>query len=148
MPIVTGALEKSGAVIDLLIGVGRIRQSELLGLGQPIPQPIAVRALIDTGATISGFTASLFADLNLTEVGKTTIYTPSTPANAPFRSSIYRVSLSIVAEGRIHPFPESNVIASEGWGDDENLQGLIGCDLLAHCNFIYLGPTRRFTLAF
>ena len=60
MPILTGSLDASGAVIEILIGVDRIRKSELLALGKPI----------------------------------------------------------------------------------------FGGDLLAHCNFLYLGPERTFTLAF
>ena len=39
-------------------------------------------------------------------------------------------------------------MSADCWHEDEGMEALIGRDILDHCFFQYLGPDRRFTLAF
>jgi hypothetical protein len=44
--------------------------------------------------------------------------------------------------------PTLQVIASDDFQPDEEVQGIIGRDVLDHCVFQYLGPEQKFTLSF
>jgi hypothetical protein len=112
----------------------------------PIPHPVHVRALIDTGADVSGFGARVFAELGLTPISKIELYTPSTPSTCPHMADVFDVSLSVVAEGRVCPFPVSRVVAADGWQPNEGIEALIGRDILDRCFFQYRGQDRAFTL--
>jgi hypothetical protein len=148
MPLLTGPLLSAGAVIDVLIGVSRPRRALLVKHQFPVPAPVHVRALIDTGASVSGFAPRVFTGLDLTPVGQIAILTPSTAPDAPHQSDLYDVSLSLVADGTPHSFPDSRVMAADCWHPDEGIEALIGRDILDRCFFQYMGPDRRFTLAF
>jgi hypothetical protein len=46
------------------------------------------------------------------------------------------------------PFRDFNVLATDCWHPDEGIEALIGRDILDLCFFQYMGPDRRFTVAF
>ena len=148
MPLLTGPLTPGGAIIDVLVGVSRPRRALLVKHQFRVPAPVHVRALIDTGASVSGFAPRVFAALDLTPVGRIAILTPSTPADAPHESDLFDVSLALVADGGTHPFPDTRVMSADCWHPDEGVEALIGRDILDHCFFQYMGVDRRFTLAF
>lgn len=148
MPIITGPITPQGAVIDVLVGVpGTVRRS-LQAAGSPIPPAVPVRAVIDTGAGITGFSTRVFQSLGLVASGTIPIYTPSTPVALPFSAARYELSLAFVAGGVEHAFGEAFVIASDGFNPVEQIDGLIGRDVLDHCSFEYWGPSRAFQFAF
>jgi hypothetical protein len=148
MPYLTGRILPGGAIIDVFVGVGKRRESLLLKHGFAVPEPVHVRVLIDTGASVSGFAPRVFQALDLTPVAKNPVLTPSTPAHQPHLGDFYDVWLSIVAEGTSHPFLDSRVMAADCWLPGEGIEGLIGRDILDHCFFQYVGKDRTFTLAF
>jgi hypothetical protein len=90
----------------------------------------------------------VFVSLDLTPVGQVSILTPSTPSNAPPEADLFDVSLSLVAGGVTNPFPDTRVMAADCWHPDEGIEALLGRDILDRCFFRYMGPDRRFTLAF
>ena len=51
MPHLTLQVSANGPVVDLLIGVSKPLADVLQKNGKPIPQPIQIRGLIDTGAS-------------------------------------------------------------------------------------------------
>jgi hypothetical protein len=148
MPLITGPIGNHGAVIDVMVGVRRSRQRLLAKHQLPIPDPVHVRALLDTGASLSGFHPRVFSGLDLTPTGRIAVLTTSTPIDVPFESDVYWVSLSLVANGQLHPFPDSQVMNADCWLPDEGIEALIGRDILDRCFFQYMGLDRRFTLAF
>lgn len=101
MPIVTGRITPRGAVIDVLVGVSVPRRRVLDRLGLPVPTPRHVRAMIDTGADVSGFAPRLFTALELKPIDQIALYTPSTPPNCPHLADVFDVSLSVVAGGAV-----------------------------------------------
>jgi len=148
MPILSGSITPRGAVIDVLVGVSDPRRQILVKHGFPVPAPLHVRALIDTGADVSGFAPRLFTALGLTPVDQIALYTPSTPPNCPHMADVFDVSLSVVAGGSPCVMPISSVFAADGWLPEEGIEALIGRDILDSCFFQYMGPDRTFTLAF
>ncbi len=149
MPLLTGIITRSGAVIDSLIGVTDTRRELLTRNGFPVPPPVAVRALIDTGASVSGCSAAVFQRLDIRPVEQIHILTPSTSSDSPHPCGLYRVSWSLVAGGKVHPFAISlDVIVADGFHPTEGIDALIGRDILARCAFEYWGPDDRFQFSF
>lgn len=148
MPLISGRIDRHGAVVDVLVGVSGPRQRMLRRHGFPIPQPIPVRAMIDTGSFVTGFAPRVFRSLGIGSVGTLAVFTPSTSPDAPHPAEAFDVTLSVVANGAAHPFTTARVIAADCWLPDEGVEGLVGRDLLDHCGFQYWGPERTFTLAF
>src|SRR4051794_39241617 len=101
--VITGPITAAGPVIELLVGVSEPRRRVMERNGFQVPEPVPVRALIDTGSAVTGFTASIFAALGLTPVGNIPISTPSTPVGSPHSADEYLVSFQVVANGIPHP---------------------------------------------
>ncbi len=148
MPYVTGPIGPGGAVVDVLIGVPGVRASLLRKSNFPVPAAVPVRALIDTGASLSGFAPRVFRALDLRPLDQIEIYTPSTRPGSPYACDRYLVGLALVAGGRSHPFPDLHVIETDCWLPDEGIEALIGRDILSRCNFWYVGIEDTFNLSF
>ncbi|AWM41111.1 hypothetical protein GobsT_02810 [Gemmata obscuriglobus] len=148
MPYVSGALTDGWAIVDVRVAVSDRRRVLLERNGFPVPAPVFVRALLDTGASISGFAPRVFRALDLAPVSTLEVVTPSTPAHAPHASDIYDVSLALVANGSAHPLADMRVMAADCWHADEGLEALLGVDVLSRCFFQLLGPERQFVCAF
>lgn len=148
MPYLTGPIGPEGAVIDVLVGVPTVRAELLRKNNFPVPTAVPVRALVDTGASISGFAPRVFRELDLRPLDQTSIYTPSTQPGSPHPCNQYLVALAFVAGGRHHPFPETHVIETDCWPSEEGIEALIGRDILNWCNFWYVGIERTFNISF
>lgn len=148
MPIVSGPLTGDWAIVDVLVSASRRRQGLLRRNGFPVPEPVHVRALLDTGSTMSGFAPRLFAALDLTPVSTVGVVTPSTPAHAPHATDLYDVSFALVANGAAHPFGDVRVTAADCWHPDEGIEALLGMDVLGRCTFQLFGRERCFACAF
>lgn len=148
MPSVSGPLTHGWAIVDVVVGVSRSRRELLLKHTFAAPPPVYVRALLDTGASISGFSPRVFRDLDLTPVAKLGVITPSTPAHTPHECDLYDVALSLVAGGAAYPFPDTQVMAADCWLPDEGIEALVGMDILSRGFFQLMGPERQFVFAF
>ncbi len=149
MPIITGSITRHGAVVDSFIGVTTTRRGLLTRNGFTVPPPLPIRALIDTGASVSGCSPKVFERLDLRPVTDIHILTPSTKPDAPHLCGLYRVSWSLVAEGTVHLFaPALDVIVADGFHPDEGIDALIGRDILSRCAFQYWGTSSQFLFSF
>lgn len=148
MPSITGVIDDHGAVISVLVSVPTIRRELLQRLGMAVPSTVAVRAQIDTGSHVTGFSRQVFTALGLTPFGRTPLRTPSTRPDEPFYADQYEVALSFVSGVDQYPFPTVRAIASDDFQQGEEVEAIIGRDILNRCNFQYLGTARRFDLFF
>lgn len=96
MPHFTLQNSPQGPVLNALVGVSIARQNALTSSGQPIPAPQIIRALVDTGASITSIDPSVLTALNLTPTGSTLIHTPST-GNQPAPADLFDIGLAIAA---------------------------------------------------
>lgn len=78
MPYLSGPFTRGGAVLDVLVGVPTARAALLRRHSFPVPEPLPVRALIDTGSSVSGFAPRVFSALDLTRFDQIKVLTPST----------------------------------------------------------------------
>ena len=131
-----------------MIGVGRMRKSVLTRQNFPVPALVHISAVIDTGASISGFDPRVFVELEIPPVDVIPVWTPSTPPEKPHECELFDISLSLVAGGQLHPFPDLVVMNADCWLPNEGIEALLGRDILDRCHFSYDGPSRTFTLAF
>jgi hypothetical protein len=148
VPILNGSVhELAGPTTDLLIGVSQARREALERGGFTVPKRERVRALIDTGAGVSGVDLSILLQLDLRAISQRKIYTASTPADQPHTCDEYDVSLFLpFQEGEL--YLSSVLVIATPFVAQERAAALIGRDVLSHCHFTYNGTTRTFSLAF
>ncbi len=147
MSLVNGELSEHGAVIDVFVGVSHSHRAALKRGGLAPPKAVAVRARLDTGSFITGFTTALFAQLGLRPIRVIQIRTPSTSPDRPCDAPVFDVVLTLVSG--TNPITLSvQAIASDDFDRDGDVHGIIGRDSLDRCNLTWLGPDRRFSLAY
>jgi hypothetical protein len=118
----------------------------LLSAGQPIPTPVGVRALLDTGTDVTCVAPRVFNQLRLTSMGSVSTQTVCSSINA----DLFEVSLSIPAPpGKAGPMlVREQLVVMELINAPQNCEALIGMDILAECLLILDGPGRQFTIGF
>jgi hypothetical protein len=135
-------------MVDLLIGVSGRRGQVLRQRHLAVPDLVPLRVLIDTGATVSGFSPRVFDSLGLEPVTRQGVITPANTPEDLHPAYFYDVAIHLVAEGRPNRFGDFRVMAAQCWLPGEGVEGLIGWDILNKCFFQCHGPERTFTLSF
>ena len=146
MPHLTLQIAPGGPIIDLLVAVSRARSQALQAGGQPVPNPVQIRALVDTGASCTCIDPSVLKSLGLTPTGTAPIHTPST-GQKPHYANQYDVSLVLLHLKLSLTFHTAAVVEAH-LAAVQGVQGLVGRDLLSNCLLVYDGQSGRFTLAF
>jgi len=132
-------LQSTGPVLPIELIVGSMIEDTLRLDDQNLQAPLSISAMVDTGARRTVIRASLVTQLNLKPVGATLINTPSS-TNVHCYEYLARLVLPY------NVIVESVVIAAPLEG--QNIQCLIGRDVLRHGVFIYVGHDDSFTLSF
>lgn len=127
-----------GPLIEVEFAVVRTAARALVDAGETVPQPVKATALIDTGASGTAVQAGLLGPLGLHPVGQTSV---TTPTDQTVPCPVYTVLLGM-PNGAV----EITVIEAPLQG--QNIQALIGRDVLQYGIFIYQGPSSQFTLSF
>ena len=97
--------------------------------------------MIDTGSAVTVLSSSIIQALGLESFGRTDIFTPSSDSQHSARS--YVVDITLPNGEALH-----DIIAVEALLDGQNIQALIGRDVLLHGLLIYVGYMDQFTLSF
>jgi hypothetical protein len=134
MNTIQGTFNADGAIIDLLVGLAAGNVNQLRSAGSPVPQPIPVRALLDTGAEMTCADPTVLAPLiraaNLHPTR--TLYSNVPAAGGLNIVSVYTVGITIV-----HPVnPRANLVLRTHPVLEQPLgplpyQALLGRDVLA-----------------
>jgi hypothetical protein len=148
MPHFTLPISAQGPVVDAGIMVSSARQQALQDAGLEVPTAQIVRALIDTGASISGVDPSVLTALGLTPTGEAEIHTPST-GGVPVKTPTYDVRIAILAgrPGDLHFISETIQVTSTDL-TAQGLQVLIGRDILKSCILHFNGSDSVFSLCY
>lgn len=148
MPHFTVQISPQGAIVSAAIMVSSARRQMLETSGQPVPPPQMIRALIDTGASISGVDPAILSALVLTPTGEADIHTPST-GGVPVHTATYDVCIGILAgrQGDMHFISETVQVTATSLAS-HGFQALIGTDILRKCILYYNGADGLFTLAY
>lgn len=129
------------------MAVGQARAQALQQAGKPVPGLVAIRALVDTGASSTCIDPSVLTKLQLTPTGKTHMITPSTGAT-PHLADQYDVSLAIFGNANEPPLVLPTLAVTATALQHQGIDGLIGRDILTMCLLTYNGSMGQFTLAF
>ena len=147
MSILTLPLEPSGPIITIGFVVSGPRQSALKKAGQPVPDPVIARCLLDTGDSGTCVDSQVIAKLQIPPSGTVPIHTPSTGAT-PKICNQFDVGIGIIMDdGAVH-LPGVVIPVIESDLDSLGIQALLGRDILDQALLIYDGHGRTLTLAF
>ena len=148
MPHFTLTLSAAGPLVDAFVIVSEARRQALLAAHQQVPPPIAIRALLDTGASHTCIDPSVLTSLALTPTGSVLCNTPSS-GNQPHQADQYDIGLIIPGpKGGVPlirptlPVMESHLFQQQGF------HSLIGRDVLAGCVLTFNGTAAFFILAY
>ena len=137
----SSALAAFGPILDIQIFSTQEAADAMRQANMPIPGPLTVSALIDTGATFSVIKVGLAAQLNLHPVGIQYINTPTTQ-NAPCGRFLIEFIFPMTAGIQV-PIRYKTVV-TEAPMPGQNIQCLIGRDFLQHGILTYSGPDDMF----
>src|SRR5262245_50646196 len=131
MPHLTFASSPDGPALQVLIGVNGRGSAALLAAGQPIPTPVWVRALLDTGTDITCVAPACLRRLGLTGIGSSSTHT----VGGSFKADLFEVSLSISGPaGKAGPMHvREQLVVMEWLHAPPNIEALIGLDVLSEC---------------
>lgn len=132
-------LAAEGPVIDLTLSVPKAVSDLIVAAGDPVPAPVKLNALVDTGASHTVVKQGSLAGLGLNPTGVSGVTTP-TSQNHP--CSMYYVRLVLPKNVVV----ETTVIEAPLQG--QAIEALLGRDVLQHGILVYNGVTDSFTLAF
>ncbi|MGH6677385.1 MAG: aspartyl protease family protein [Bradyrhizobium sp.] len=147
MAAVTLPITAAGALVDALVDISPPRQRALAVAGKPIPAPVAVRALVDIGASCTFIDLWVVQALSLTPTGTSSILTAASGTTA-HPCHRYDISLGVVmANQQTHSLP-SVISAIDAGLAAHGFQLILGRDVLAHGRLFYDGKGQIFTLSF
>jgi hypothetical protein len=146
MPHISQKITQGGPLLQFIVAVSGPRAAALRSANQPVPAPIPVTGLIDTGASCSSIDTSVLTQLGIPTTGTAPVHTPSTKAGAPYVANLYDIGLTLVHPLITRTFPAVPVMESQLI--HQGIQALIGRDILSFCLFSYDGSGENFCLAF
>jgi hypothetical protein len=148
MPQLILSLDPDGPVVDALAALCDADAQGLSRANLPVPTPLPIRAVLDTGSGLTCIDVRVLQSLALQPSGRQLIQTAS--GGSAFDCDLYDVRLCIV-----HPLASPMFVCDFGnvaVADADLLAmpcpALIGCDLLNRVVFVYDGPNRRFSVTY
>ena len=132
-------MERTGSVMELYLTVPVRIEEKLNAEVKEKPHPVLVKALIDTGVTSSVVQEGIAEKMGLRPIGEVKINTPSTEGHHCYK---YFLRAILPRHGLAY---EGAFISAPLRG--QNIQCVIGRDILSHGILIYIGYAGEFTLA-
>ncbi len=146
MPIITlKNISGCGPLIDVFFSPPDALADVLRGAGRPVPLPVVVPALLDTGSARTLIDTAIAEQLGIEPSGSTRLRTPTTGDGYEVRQT-FDVGFGWGAPQVTFVSGYHQVIASDL--GSLGIRALIGRDLLAGCQLVYNGPQDEFTLSF
>ena len=147
MPYFTRQTTAGRLIVDAVLGISLARNTALVAANQPIPRPLNILALVDTGASCTCVDNEALQQLQLTPTGSTPVLTPST-GKTPMTADQYDVSLMFYSTTRERPLMFHTIPVLQTPLIMQGFHALIGMDVLRNCLLVYDGRNDQFSLAF
>jgi hypothetical protein len=136
-----------GPIVTAAVGVSIPRTVALKEAGLPIPPPVMIRGLLDTGASGTAVDPIVLTQLGLTATGSTLVNTPTTGAT-PLPADLFDVAFMIPGPDGTQPlFSQTMPVMASDLFAAQGFHALIGRDILSQCVFVYNG-SGFFTLSY
>lgn len=133
-------LRLEGPVVEVHFLVSADLEKKLKLEGKSVPNPVKIKAMIDTGASHCALQQTIPEKLKLEPVGTIKINTPSCKGKECYR---YFMRMAIPFHNNLVYEGVFTAVPLEGQGID----CLIGRDVLAHGILIYIGYANQFTFS-
>jgi hypothetical protein len=146
MPSITLDLTPQGPMVRVAVMVSTPRRKALEAAGLPIPPPVLVSLLVDTGAFCTCVDSAHLGQLQISPSGIIEIYTPSTGAT-PVKRKQYDVDVALILDNGNHLFIDTLPVVESTFAAN-GIDGLLGRDVLSGGILIYNGTTDSITVAF
>ena len=145
MPQLTYPILPRGLYVDVYVNLDAAILVPLHSSGQPSPNPVPARGLIDTGSDITVVSLPILQQLGV--AASSPVSTQG--LSGPVQGSTYSVSLHILtfADQSISWFTHPTLRVM-GLPLGSLFDVLIGMDILLNCKLLLDGPGRQFTLEF
>ncbi|MDR3000534.1 MAG: retroviral-like aspartic protease family protein [Fibromonadaceae bacterium] len=140
MPIInikSQNLKREGPVMDIVVSASERMAKGKLGLPT---ETISLKALIDTGASCSALSSAVIKQLALEPVGESLMNTPS---HSKVPCKIFDIRMIMPDNVRV-----KSVLVIEAPLEGQNIQCLIGRDILGLGILVYNGQEGLFSLSF
>ena len=146
MPSLTANIQPNGPIIQVAVLVSNPRRAALQASGQPVPQPVFVNGLIDTGASCTCVDPTVITQLRIPATGSVPIITPSTGA-VPHACNQYDVSIAVVLGVNHFKIIDTLPVIATALAHQGH-EVLIGRDVLADGVLFYNGENNTVTISF
>jgi len=132
-------LTENGPTTNIELAISSGLEKSMKESGDEIPTPVSGMAMIDTGASVTVISDNLIKKLNINPTGKVLVNTPTA-----MNVSCDEYHLRVIFPNNV--IIETFVVSAPMEG--QNVNCLIGRDLLQHSVFVYIGYARTFSLSF
>jgi hypothetical protein len=146
MPTMTFPIHPDGLCVPALIGHDHDQLQAIQASGSPLPMPLRVRAIFDTGANFTSVSPSFLTTLGLVSTGSSRTQTASGMASVQF----YVISLTVYDPANAG----GQTLFRSRWGVTKLPQDLPDMDVIIGINLINQiilhvdGPVGKFSLTF
>src|SRR3989344_882470 len=132
-------LEKDGPILEVHFFISSELEKKYKEENNPLPEPLIIKALVDTGASACVLKDEIPKKLSLEPTGVIKICTPSSKDHECYQYFMRMIipSNKVVYEGAFISAPL----------DGQDVSGLIGRDVLKNGILIYIGYANQFTLS-
>ena len=146
MPRLTFPIAADGLVVSTVICLESPAMQALQAQGKPLPLPISVRGMLDSGTTVTGVVPRLLIALGAVPGASSRTQTAAGPAAVRF----YRISFTIhnPASGSTVQLARRSWLVTSLPNDLPDMDVLFGMDLLHELILTVDGPAGFFTLDF
>jgi hypothetical protein len=146
MPTLIFPISADGLCLPALVSPGTTQMQAIQAAGLPIPAPLHVRAMLDTGSDLTAVVPRILTALGASPSGSAQTRTASGSVNVQF----YKIGLSLydpAGPSALSLFRTSWTVTSLQY-DLPDVEVLIGMDLISELVLGVDGPARQFTLTF
>ena len=146
MSLLSFDIDPAGLMTDLVIGLDLQEIRRRQGIGQPIPNGIQVRALIDSGSDITCIAPSILSALGIAPYARVGTQTASSPALV----GCFYASLCLIGHAGISgpSLVQPKWTVHEFLNPSPSIDALIGLDFLTESLLVIDFPRQQFTLSF
>lgn len=132
-------LQRNGPLLEIYFSVPEKLEKELVSNKKKVPDPVKCDALIDTGASNCVIQQDIPKKLGLSPVGEIAMTTPSCQS---CKCYTYYLRMTILPQNIVY---EGVFTAAPLMG--QQIDCLVGRDLLSTCVLIYNGYMKQFTFS-
>jgi predicted aspartyl protease len=147
MAALTASFQSGAPIIRVAIGVSEPRQHALQAALQPVPNPQACLALLDTGASHTCVDPTILSALNLSPTGSANVLTASS-GTIPHACRQFDVALVIFMDNQQMHLASLTIPVVELELMNQGFGALIGRDVLSQGLLVYDGKRGELRLSF